>query len=130
SGNVGVPQYTLSGAQPFFEGDTSPQHFPAGVSAVIYHLQAAHSGTANLQLSANYEIMEGCPGNFYFQFETSSSQPFAVEISEPAPNAPVSSGSGGGCAMLPMRQSESPSIWILLATAALFISRGRLRQNS
>jgi carboxypeptidase family protein len=82
-GGVGSwPQYTLVGADPYFDGDTAPQRFVSGVPTVQYQVRAARAGTAALQLSVNSEILIGCPGNSAFVFETMTSEPFPVEIAD------------------------------------------------
>ena len=84
TGSGGIPQYTLSGAAPVLQGDTSPMH--AGqLGTVTYMLTAAQAGTAILALSVDYETAFGCAENPIFQFVSQTSPPFTVDVVELTP---------------------------------------------
>lgn len=81
SGRGGLPAYTLSGATPVFQGDTSTVTSNQ-LGTVTYHLTAVQAGTATLTLSVNYETWIGCVGQPIYMFVNDSSQPFSVEVAE------------------------------------------------
>jgi hypothetical protein len=97
SGSGGIPQYTLSGAAPVFQGDTSPMHSNV-LGTVTYSLTAAQAGTAMLTLNVNYETAFGCVEQPIFQFVSETSPPFMVEVVEPTPTMPPGET---GCCQVP-----------------------------
>lgn len=84
SGSGGIPQYTLSGAAPIFQGDTSPIH-ASQLGTVTYALMAAQAGIATLTLNVNYETAFGCVEQPFFQFVSATSPPFTVEVVQATP---------------------------------------------
>lgn len=86
SGNGGLPQYFLTGADPILSGDTSPRsvsHF----GTLVYDLQAVQNGAASFVMSVNYETQLGCPSNLYYGFVSDSSDPFVVLVGEGDPSS-------------------------------------------
>ena len=79
SGRGGIPAYTLSGAAPVFQGDTSTV-FSNQLGTVTYHLTAVHAGTATLTLDVDYETSFGCVGQPIFHFVFDTSPQFTVEV--------------------------------------------------
>jgi len=79
-GLVGIPQYTLSGTNPFFSGDVGPRSAQFGPDDQIYELHAVQAGTAQLVASVTYETAEGCVDNPIFSFLGARSEPLVVEI--------------------------------------------------
>jgi hypothetical protein len=83
SGRGGIPAYSLSGATPVFQGDTSTVTSNQ-LGTVIYHLTAAQAGTATLTLNVNYETSVGCVEQPIYEFVSDTSPPFSVEVVERA----------------------------------------------
>ena len=83
-GSGGIPQYSLSGAQPVLQGDTAPitESF---LGTVTYHLAAAQPGIAHLVMSVNYETSFGCAEHPFFNFINATSDPFDVDVTAPTP---------------------------------------------
>lgn len=79
SGRGGIPQYTLSGAPPVLQGDTSTVTSNI-LGTVTYHLVATQAGTVQLVLSVNYETSRGCAEQPIYEFVNETSPQFAVHV--------------------------------------------------
>jgi hypothetical protein len=80
SGRGGLPSYSLSGATPIFQGNTTVATNQLG--DVTFHLTAVQAGVATLTLNVNYETSVGCVSQPIFQFVFDTSPPFIVEVAE------------------------------------------------
>jgi hypothetical protein len=103
SGRGGLPAYTLSGAAPVFEGETSTITSNQ-LGTVTYHLTAVQAGTATLSLHVYYETWVGCVTQPIYEFVSDASPPFSVEVAEwvtptptPVPPATTCNPSANDC---------------------------------
>jgi hypothetical protein len=81
-GDGGLPSYQLVGADPYLSGPTAiGGGGPLG--DVTFAMHADCPGTAQLQLSINYEGLAGCPGNTYYRFTDVTSPVFPVVVTDP-----------------------------------------------
>jgi hypothetical protein len=133
NGLFGLPEYRLSGTDPFFSGDVGVRTDSLGPTDQVYMLDAVQSGTAEISMSVRYETTEGCS----FFFRSSVSDPFLVDIVAPTltvtPTATIPSATAtppradndDGCAITP--PAGAGAAWLLLPLVVLGRRRGAAR---
>src|SRR5262245_13730248 len=82
-GLIGMPVYSIVGTTPFFIGDISPRR-STGPTRVIYELQVAQAGTAEISIGMTFETLDGCPGNDFYPSDGLVSQVFPITIAAAA----------------------------------------------
>jgi Bacterial Ig-like domain (group 2)/CARDB len=76
---AGLPQYTLLGASPYFEGETI-QEIRGPLADVTFALHAVQAGTATLQVRVSFEAASGCSEQPIYYFTTAQSEAFTVTV--------------------------------------------------